>query len=102
MKNKHTQGKWSTKILDFETLEIITEDKTICTIERRFFNDEETETHANANLIATAPQLLSVLEYVLSSLSEQYKRGGKTVLPMNLQQPYTDAINIIKQAKSTN
>jgi hypothetical protein len=60
MKTKHTKGNWSLHITEKESIEIWPDQKglgRICTLTNR----NALEEHANAKLIATAPELLDFI-----------------------------------------
>ncbi len=68
MKTKHTQGEWTAEQYDIGRKQILieSEGKIISEVETELRNIEEAE--ANAKLIAAAPEMLLMLNRLLSNM----------------------------------
>lgn len=68
MEFKHTKGKWTVRG-NFKALEVFSTYGTLCAIARQSSIDSEidSEAEANAKLIATAPEMLQLLQKIYNS-----------------------------------
>jgi len=86
--NTHTQGEWFAK-----DGQIYPQETGVTLAVIPYFNEDNAEQIANANLIAAAPELLEALKEMVKMLHE-------TVLPVRYQGVYETAKMAIEKATS--
>ena len=91
---KHTKGKWEIHSKTFTEITVHTKQMDICTVLCIDISDEEAE--ANANLIASAPDLLEACEYAVNYLPDGHRFAKE-----KLQQAINKAKeNIMRKGKN--